>query len=75
LAVTVDARDAHSSIGRVEYSLDGNIWTPAYPADGMLDSRLETLTLTFATDADGKTLVVRAADRLHNVGTADIVVR
>ena len=75
LAVTVDVRDAHSSIGRVEYSLDGNIWTPAYPADGMLDSRLETLTLTFATDADGKTLVVRAADRLHNVGTADIVVR
>ena len=27
------------------------------------------------TDAAGKALVVRAADALHNVGTADIVVR
>ncbi len=75
LAVTVDVRDAHSAIGRVEYSLDGHPWTAAYPADGMLDSRLEALTLTFGQDAEGKTLVVRAADALHNVGTADIVVR
>lgn len=75
LAVTVEVRDAHSAIGRIEYSLDGNTWTPAYPADGMLDSRLETLALTFPADAGGKTLVVRAADVVHNVGVADIVVR
>ena len=75
LAVTVEVRDVHSAVGRVEYSLDGATWTAAYPADGMFDSRLETLTLTFGADADGKTLVVRAADALHNVGAADIVVR
>ena len=75
LAVTVEVRDAHSAVERVEYSLDGRAWTPAYPADGMLDSPLETLTLTFPADADGKTLVVRAADALHNVAAADIVVR
>ena len=75
LAVTVEVRDAHSAVGRVEYSLDGGVWTPAYPADGMLDSQVETLALTFPADAAGKTLVVRAADALHNVGTADIVLK
>ena len=75
LVVAVEIRDQHSAIGRVEYSLDGTAWTPAYPTDGMLDSQIETLTLTFPAGADGKTLVVRAADVLHNVGVADIVVR
>ena len=75
LAVTVEARDAHSAVARVEYSLDGGVWTGAYPADGMLDSQVETLALTFPADAAGKTLVVRAADALHNVGTADLVLK
>ncbi len=75
VAVTVEARDAHSAVSRVEYSLDGGAWLPAYPADGMLDSPLETLTLTFPAEAAGKALVVRAADALHNVGAADIVIR
>jgi len=75
LAVTVDVRDAHSAVSRVEYSLDGGPWLPAYPADAMLDSPTESLTLTFPADAVGKALVVRAADALHNVGTADVVVR
>ena len=75
LVVAVEVRDAHSAIDRVEYSLDGAAWVPAYPGDGMLDSRLETLTLSFPADAVGKTLVVRAADALHNVGAANLVVR
>ncbi len=73
--VTVEVRDAHSPISRVEYSLDGAAWLPAYPRDRMLDSRLETLTLTLPAGGAGKTLVVRAADALHNVGSADLVVR
>ena len=75
LAVTVEARDAHSPVSRMEYSLDGEPWRPAYPADGMLDSPVESLTLTFPAEAAGKSLVVRAIDALHNMGTADIVVR
>ncbi len=75
LTVVVEARDAHSAVSRIEYSLGGAAWLPAYPADGMLDSPLETVTLTFPADAAGKALVVRAADSLHNLGTADIVVR
>ncbi|MEP7116094.1 MAG: hypothetical protein ABI880_00825 [Acidobacteriota bacterium] len=75
LAVAVEARDANSAVARVEYSLDGGPWTAAYPADGMLDSQVETLALTFPAADAGKTLVVRAADALHNVGTADIVLK
>ncbi len=75
LVVTVSVRDGHSAVSRIEYSLGGGAWLPAYPADGMLDSPVETLTLTFPADAAGTALVVRAADALHNVGTADIVVR
>jgi len=75
LAVTMEARDAHSAVSRVEYSLDGAAWRAAYPADGMLDSPFESLTLTFPVEAAGKGLVVRVADALHNVGAADIILR
>ncbi len=75
LVMSVEVRDAHSAIDRIEYSLDGSAWLPAYPGDGMLDSRLETLTLSFPTADGGKTLVVRATDALHNVASANLVVR
>lgn len=75
LSVSVDVRDQHSAIARVEYSLDGAAWLPAYPADGLLDSRAETLTLTFPASAQGKMLVVRATDTLHNVGVSDAALR
>lgn len=75
LSVSVEVRDQHSSIARVEYSLDGATWAPAYPADGLLDSRTEIVTLTFPASAQGKTLVVRATDTLHNVGVTDAALR
>jgi len=75
LTVGLDVRDLHSPIARVEYSLDGAPWLPAYPADGLLDSRTETLTLSLPVAAQGKMLVVRATDTLHNVGVADAAVK
>jgi hypothetical protein len=75
LTVTVDVRDQHSPIARVEYSLDGAAWLPAYPADGLIDGRTETLTLSLPASAQGKMLVVRATDTLHNVGVSDAVLR
>ena len=75
LSITVEVRDQHSSIARVEYSLDGAAWLPAYPADGLLDSRSEMLTLSFPASAQGKLLVVRATDTLHNVGVIDAALR
>ena len=75
LTVGIDVRDLHSPIARVEYSLDGAPWLPAFPADGLLDSRAETLTLSFPVAAQGKMLVVRATDTLHNVGVTDAAVK
>lgn len=75
LSVTVDVRDQHSPVARVEYSLDGAPWVPAYPADGLLDSRTETITLSLPASAQGKMLVVRATDTLHNVGVTDAALR
>lgn len=75
LAMTVEIRDQQSAIAKVEYAVEGGAWQPAYPADGMLDSRSETVTLSFPADQRGKTVVVRATDALHNVGVADAVIR
>lgn len=72
LSVAVEVRDQHSPIEKLEYALNGGAWEPAYPADGLLDSRTETLTLSVPADAAGKTLVVRATDALHNVGVGDV---
>jgi hypothetical protein len=74
-SVTVEVRDDQSAVTRLEYSLDGGPWLPAYPADGLLDGRRETLSLRLDADAAGRTLVVRAADALHNLGTATVVLR
>jgi len=41
----------------------------------MLDSRIETLTLSVPAEARGKSIVVRATDALHNVGVGDAVIR
>lgn len=75
LTVGVEARDQHSAVVKVEYSVDGGPWLPAYPTDGLLDSRVEALTLSLPATAQGKVLVVRATDALHNVGVVDAVLR
>ncbi len=41
--ISVDVRDDHSPIQRVEFSVDGEQWTPAFPADGIADTRTEHL--------------------------------
>jgi hypothetical protein len=75
LSVSVEARDVHSTIAKMEYAVDGGTWHPAYPADGLLDSRAEIVTLSLPAEMAGKTLVVRATDALHNVGVGDTVLR
>ena len=73
IVVTLEVRDDQSAVSRLEYSIDGRSWLPAYPADGLLDGRRESVTLRLEPDAAGRTLVVRAADALHNVGTTSVV--
>jgi hypothetical protein len=75
LAMTVDVRDEHSAVVKIEYAVDGGAWRLAYPADGMLDSRAETVTLSFDAAMRDRTLVVRATDALNNVGVGNAVIR
>jgi hypothetical protein len=75
VTVTVEVRDDQSAVSRVEYSLDGGAWLPAYPVDGLLDGRRESVALRLEGQASGKTLVVRATDALHNVGSTTVTLR
>lgn len=73
--VAADVRDADSAVTKVEYSLDAQRWQPAFPRDGILDARQETFEIRLDADAAGRTLVIRAADALGNVGTGQVQVR
>jgi hypothetical protein len=67
---TFSVRDEHSSVQKVEYSLDGDRWQPVYPMDGIPDSRLEQYELTLEGDAAARSVILRAADALNNVSSA-----
>jgi hypothetical protein len=75
--VTGKVRDDASTITQIEYSVDGNEWRPASPADGLLDQRSESFTLKLpATLSPGPHVVtVRAFDSADNVGSARVIVQ
>jgi sugar lactone lactonase YvrE len=68
--VEFSVRDEHSPVQRVEYSLDADRWRAIYPKDGIADSVVEHFELTLEADADGRALIIRAADAMENVATA-----
>ena len=70
--VTVEIRDEQSTVTRIEYSIDGRSWLPAYAADGLLDSRRERATLRLESEVAGRTVVVRATDALQNTGSVSV---
>jgi hypothetical protein len=70
--VPAEIRDTDSAVTKVEYSLDAQRWQPAFPRDGILDGRIEAFEIRLDADAQGRTLVIRAADALGNVGTGQI---
>jgi hypothetical protein len=74
LVAVAQVTDADSPLTRVEYSLDGQTWRAAFPRDGILDGRDESFDIGLDEDAAGRTLVVRAADGLNNLGTGYAVV-
>ncbi|MDH4066078.1 MAG: hypothetical protein OEW19_16885, partial [Acidobacteriota bacterium] len=73
--VPVDVRDLDSVLTLVEYSLDAQRWQTAFPRDGILDSRREVFEIRLESGAAGQTLVVRAADALHNVSAGQVQVK
>jgi flavin-binding protein dodecin len=70
--IPFDVRDADSSVQKAEYSLDGERWSTVYPTDGIADSREERYELVLEGEAGARGVILRAADTLNNVATADV---
>ncbi|MGQ0732661.1 MAG: hypothetical protein ACT4QD_03275 [Acidobacteriota bacterium] len=75
IIVSFEIRDTDSPIARVEYSIDAQRWQRAFPEDGMLDGRTERFSIRLESAMAGRTLVVRAADAMNNVGSGEIAVK
>ena len=67
--IAFDVRDAHSSVQRVDYSLDGDRWQTIYPKDGIADSRFEQFELVLEGEAAARGVTLRAADSLNNAAS------
>lgn len=63
----VIARDAQSSIERVEYSVGSGRWDDAVPVDGLSDSLEERYEIAVPAGVEAADIMIRATDRLQNV--------
>jgi hypothetical protein len=75
IVVPFEVRDEDSAVTRVEYSVDSQPWQTAFPQDGILDARREQFALRLDPALAGRTLVIRAADALNNVGSGELVLK
>jgi len=68
--------DATGKVKRGDASIDGGIWSPVFPDDGIADSGHEVYTVVFPVTAAGEhTVSLRAFDASGNVGTLSVTVR
>ncbi len=63
--------DAQSTLERVEYSVDAELWQTAYPADGIADEREERFEIAVAA-GNVERLVLRVADAMKNTATSAV---
>lgn len=70
--ISVDVRDDHSPIQRVEFSADGALWTPVFPADGIADTRTEHYEVALDGRIGPRGLTLRAIDSMNNVSTTQV---
>jgi hypothetical protein len=68
--------DATGKVKKADASLDGGVWTPVFPEDGIADSAHEVYTVDFSALGPGEhTISLRAFDTSGNVGTFSVTVR
>ncbi|MBS1818942.1 MAG: hypothetical protein JSU08_13500 [Acidobacteria bacterium] len=70
--ITIDVRDDHSPIAKLEVSSDGQNWRPLFPADGIADSRNEHYEFTIDGALGPRGLTLRAMDAMNNVATTQV---
>lgn len=70
--ISVDVRDDHSPIQRLEFSVDGEQWMPAFPADGIADTRSEHYDLSIDGRIGARGITLRAMDSMNNVSTTQV---
>ena len=70
--IVFDAKDDHSPIQRVEFSLDGQRWRALFPKDGVADSKDEHYELVLDGELGERGLILRASDAMNNVATGHV---
>jgi sugar lactone lactonase YvrE len=70
--VSVEIRDDHSPIQRVECSEDGQQWQAVFPVDGIADSRTERYELALDRPLGPGGLSIRVTDAMNNVATRQV---
>jgi hypothetical protein len=69
------ARDDYSNVVKVQYTIDGQEWTSAYPVDGVFDSLEEPFQITTRPLVPGNyTLIVNAFDSEGNIGIEKVLI-
>jgi hypothetical protein len=70
--VGFEVTDDHSPILKVECSSDGQEWRPAFPTDGIADSRTERYEVTLDQPLGPRGLTIRVTDSMNNVMTRTV---
>jgi hypothetical protein len=74
--VVFDVDDVTGKIRRGDFSLDGALWTPLFPVDGIADSSHEQYSIDLPALGPGEhTVSLRAFDASGNVGTLSVTLR
>jgi sugar lactone lactonase YvrE len=74
--VTFEVEDVTGMVRRADVSVDGSVWSAAFPDDGIADSPRERYTLEVAVVGGGEhTISLRAFDASGNAGSVRVTVR
>lgn len=74
--VVFEVDDVTGKIKKGDFSLDGSLWTPLFPDDGIADSGHERYSVDLPSLAAGEhTVSLRAFDGSGNVGTLSVTLR
>ena len=74
--VSFEVEDVTGMVKRADVSVDGSVWSAAFPDDGIADSPRERFTLEVPLVGAGEhTISLRAFDASGNVGSVRVTVR